>query len=248
MNIRAMIGVAALLASVATAAATVSRQAMAAEELPWGKTATEPKVITPSTRYDPGVDDGNLDNYDTSSGDYGAGTAGQDTYTKRSRRTGDRYQEDPDYSAYRPAVPQPGYDDDDVDQYNDNTGHRRKAYRRQDPAPGYADPQPQQSPSRFDGTYSVNEIVNAGHNAFGQVARGFAGVVEYAFQKQGRPNGYIIGQEAGGAIVAGLRYGEGILHTKDAGTHTVYWQGPSVGYDFGAEGSKTMILVYDMTS
>ena len=71
-------------------------------------------------------------------------------------------------------------------------------------------------------------------------------MVEYAFQRQGRPNGYIIGQEAGGAIVAGVRYGEGMLYTKNAGNHTVYWQGPSIGYDFGAEGSKTMILVYDL--
>ena len=65
---------------------------------------------------------------------------------------------------------------------------------------------------------------------------------------RGRPNGYILGEEAGGAFVAGLRYGEGTLYTKDAGDHRVYWQGPSVGYDFGAEGSKTMVLVYDLQS
>jgi len=71
-------------------------------------------------------------------------------------------------------------------------------------------------------------------------------VVEYAFKQQGRPNGYILGQEAGGAFVAGLRYGEGILYTKDAGTHRVYWQGPSIGYDAGAEGSKVMMLIYNL--
>jgi len=76
----------------------------------------------------------------------------------------------------------------------------------------------------------------------------FARVVEYAFQRSGRPNGYILGEEAGGAFVAGLRYGEGTLYTKDAGSHKVYWQGPSVGYDFGAEASKTMVLVYDLHS
>ena len=77
---------------------------------------------------------------------------------------------------------------------------------------------------------------------------GFARVVEYAFQRAGRPNGYILGEEAGGAFIAGLRYGEGTLYTKDAGDHRVYWQGPSIGYDFGAEGSKTMVLVYDLQS
>jgi hypothetical protein len=73
-----------------------------------------------------------------------------------------------------------------------------------------------------------------------------AKVVEYTFSKQGRPNGYILGEEAGGAIVAGLRYGNGRLYTKSYGVHRVYWQGPSFGYDFGAEGSKTLILVYNL--
>ena len=76
---------------------------------------------------------------------------------------------------------------------------------------------------------------------------GLASAIEWAFQKAGRPNGYILGQDAGGAVVAGLRYGEGKLFTKDAGDHKVYWQGPSVGYDFGAEGSKVMVLVYNLS-
>jgi hypothetical protein len=99
-----------------------------------------------------------------------------------------------------------------------------------------------------DNTFSAEEIKNAGHRFFGRVSMEFARVVEYAFQRAGRPNGYILGEEAGGAIVAGLRYGEGTLYTKDAGSHKVYWQGPSVGYDFGAEGSKTMVLVYNLGS
>ena len=78
------------------------------------------------------------------------------------------------------------------------------------------------------------------------MSEGLASVVEYAFQKSGRPNGYILGEDAGGAFVAGLRYGEGTLYTKDAGVHKVYWQGPSIGYDFGGEGSKTMVLVYNL--
>ncbi|NOT71111.1 MAG: DUF1134 domain-containing protein [Hyphomicrobium sp.] len=96
------------------------------------------------------------------------------------------------------------------------------------------------------GVYTQNEILRAGHGFFGNVSSGMASAIEWAFQKAGRPNGYILGQDAGGAIVAGLRYGEGRLHTKDAGDHKVYWQGPSVGYDFGGEGSKVMVLVYNL--
>jgi hypothetical protein len=97
-----------------------------------------------------------------------------------------------------------------------------------------------------DGTYSVYEISETGRRFFGSVSQGLAGVIEYAFQKQGRPNGYILGEDAGGAFLAGLTYGEGTLYTKDAGAHRVYWQGPSLGYDFGGEGSKVMVLVYNL--
>ncbi len=96
--------------------------------------------------------------------------------------------------------------------------------------------------------FSVEEIKGAGHQFFGEVSMDLARVIEYAFQRAGRPNGYILGEEAGGAFIAGLRYGEGTLYTKDAGNQRVFWQGPSVGYDFGAEGSKTMVLVYDLYS
>jgi hypothetical protein len=113
------------------------------------------------------------------------------------------------------------------------------------PAPGA---EPTTASQGGDGTFSMDEIKGTGHRFFGKVSVGFAKVVEYAFQRSGRPNGYILGEEAGGAFVAGLRYGEGVLYTKDAGEHRVFWQGPSVGYDFGAEGSKTMVLVYDLRS
>lgn len=105
---------------------------------------------------------------------------------------------------------------------------------------------PQAQERSHDGTYTNDEIAAAGHRFFGRVSVGLARVIEHAFQKAGRPNGYILGEEAGGAFVAGLRYGEGRLYTKNAGEHKVYWQGPSIGYDFGAEGSKTMILVYNL--
>jgi hypothetical protein len=114
------------------------------------------------------------------------------------------------------------------------------------PAPNSGPYVPPEAQSQ--GTFSAEEIKEAGHRFFGRVSMDLARVIEYAFQRAGRPNGYILGEEAGGAFIAGLRYGEGTLYTKDAGEHRVYWQGPSLGYDFGAEGSKTMVLVYDLRS
>ena len=99
-----------------------------------------------------------------------------------------------------------------------------------------------QAPERF----SSNEILDTGHRFFGSVSRGLATVIERAFSTWGQPNGYILGQEACGAVVAGLRYGEGTLYTKNAGDLRVFWQGPSVGFDFGGDGARTMMLVYNM--
>lgn len=113
----------------------------------------------------------------------------------------------------------------------------------------YASNQPpydDREPPPNDGTFSMREIVGAGHGFFGSISQGLGSVIEYAFKTQGRPNGYILGEDLGGAFVAGLRYGEGRLFTRDAGTHKVFWQGPSIGYDAGAEGSKVMVLVYNM--
>lgn len=109
---------------------------------------------------------------------------------------------------------------------------------------GYPDPQPPGYSN--SNSYEQNEIVAAGHGFFGAVSKGLAGAIEYAFKNEGRPNGYILGEDAGGAFMVGLRYGEGKLFTKDAGVHKVFWQGPSLGYDMGAEGSKTMVLVYNL--
>ena len=94
--------------------------------------------------------------------------------------------------------------------------------------------------------YSSNEILNSGHKFFGTVSRGLAQVVEKAVSQWGLPNGYILGEEAGGAFVAGLRYGEGMLYTKNAGDLQVFWQGPSIGFDAGGEGARTMMLVYNL--
>ena len=109
------------------------------------------------------------------------------------------------------------------------------------PAPARAQGAPSQG-----NQYSSIEVIDAGHRFFGSVSRGLAQIVERAGSQWGLPNGYILGQEAGGAVVAGLRYGEGVLYTKNAGDLRVFWQGPSVGFDFGGEGARTMMLIYSL--
>lgn len=96
--------------------------------------------------------------------------------------------------------------------------------------------------------YTGAEIVDSGHRFFGSVSRGLAGVVENAVSRWGHPNGYILGQEGSGAFVAGLRYGEGKIYTKTRPTEKVYWQGPSLGFDMGGDGDRTMMLVYNIRS
>ena len=96
--------------------------------------------------------------------------------------------------------------------------------------------------------YSSNELVNAGHQFFGVASSELATVIERAVETNGLPNGYILGEEGSGALIAGLRYGEGKLFTKNAGDHPVFWQGPSVGWDFGGDGNRTMMLVYNLTN
>jgi hypothetical protein len=105
-------------------------------------------------------------------------------------------------------------------------------------------PPPQRAPS--PNYYGPDELVTEGHKFFGNVSRGLASVIERAVSQWGLPNGYILGEEGSGAFVAGLRYGEGTLYTKNAGDLRVYWQGPSVGFDWGGDGARTMTLVYNL--
>jgi hypothetical protein len=114
------------------------------------------------------------------------------------------------------------------------------------PPPPPSPPSVQGKPTPQGQHYSSNEVIDAGHRFFGTVSRGLAQIVEKAGSQWGLPNGYVLGQEAGGAVVAGLRYGEGILYTKNAGDLRAFWQGPSLGFDFGGEGARTMMLVYNL--
>ncbi len=104
----------------------------------------------------------------------------------------------------------------------------------------------QSTPQQANSTYSPGEIVDAGSRFFGGVSSGLAHIVERAVSQWGLPNGYILGQEATGAFIGGLRYGKGTLYTKNAGDLPVFWQGPSLGWDFGGDGARTMMLVYNL--
>ncbi len=95
-------------------------------------------------------------------------------------------------------------------------------------------------------TYDEDSILKAATDFFGQTTEGLAKVIEKAFKEQGRPNAYIKGEEAGAAITVGLRYGDGELLMKGGGAARVYWAGPSIGFDLGANASKVFTLVYHL--
>lgn len=235
--------------------------AHAEERLPW---QTEPAPRTYAKRgaddtYRPGVTYGNEQRYSVGAADrYDQGQdvyvppaddgASGEVYRPGDAYRGDRYRADPQPT---PPASDHGYGEP----YQTSPPPRTapppaKAYREPYDR-GYGDedygtaprPVPEYAQSN---RYEQGEIISTGHRFFGSVSQGLAKAIEYVFSSQGRPNGYILGEDAGGAFILGLRYGEGRLHTKDAGSHRIYWQGPSLGYDAGAEGSKTMVLVYNM--
>jgi hypothetical protein len=96
--------------------------------------------------------------------------------------------------------------------------------------------------------YTIDEIMAASAGFFGKVSANLGAVIEYLFQKSGRPSGYVLGTEGGGALLAGVRYGSGTLYLRSGGSQKIYWHGPSLGTDVGAEGSKTLFLIYRLGS
>ena len=114
------------------------------------------------------------------------------------------------------------------------------------PAGTYAAPPP--APGGPNDAYTRDELVQEGHTFFGGVSEGLASIIERSVSQYGLPNGYVLGQEGSGAVVAGLRYGEGTLYTRNAGQHKVYWQGPTIGPDVGGSGDRVMMLIYNLPS
>lgn len=94
--------------------------------------------------------------------------------------------------------------------------------------------------------YTIDEIQEITRGFFGTISTSLASVLEHAFSTSGRPDAYVLGQEGGGAFLAGVRYGSGTLYLRAGGTRKVYWHGPSIGTDFGAAGSRTMFLIYNL--
>jgi hypothetical protein len=108
-------------------------------------------------------------------------------------------------------------------------------------------PQPPQGPQQAPAsTYSHDEIVHRVSDFMGVTAESAGAVVERMFKENGRPTGYIAGQEGSAAFIFGLRYGKGLLYMKDRPTQAVYWQGPSAGFDFGGNASRVFVLCYDL--
>jgi hypothetical protein len=107
---------------------------------------------------------------------------------------------------------------------------------------------PPEGPPPAERRFSPSELINSGHKFFSGVSQGLAQIIEKAVSNWGLPNGYVLGEEASGAFIAGLRYGEGVLYTKNAGDLRVFWQGPSIGFDAGGEGARTMMLIYNLPS
>lgn len=95
-------------------------------------------------------------------------------------------------------------------------------------------------------TFREDDLIGAAEGVFGKGAKGVAEMIRKTLADQGQPNGYIVGREAGGAFIVGLRYGSGTLHHKVEGQLPVYWTGPSVGFDAGASAGSTFVLVYNL--
>ena len=94
--------------------------------------------------------------------------------------------------------------------------------------------------------YNESELVYAISTHLGVTSESAATAIERLFKERGRPVGYITGQEGSGAAIIGARYGQGTLWMKNGTTKKVNWQGPSVGFDGGADVSKVFTLVYGL--
>jgi hypothetical protein len=107
-------------------------------------------------------------------------------------------------------------------------------------------PAPAAAPPPATQTYAEEDALGAAEDVFGKGAEGLAEIVRKTFKDRGQPNAYIVGREAGGAFIVGVRYGSGMLYHKVEGEQKVHWTGPSVGFDIGGDGSKVFALVYNL--
>jgi hypothetical protein len=142
----------------------------------------------------------------------------------------------------RAALAEPGDGHDDEPAYRGDAPHDGRGERDAGAMPSPGGP----SPSYRAPTYTRDELVNRASDFFGVAAETVGAIIEKVFKDNGQPTGYIAGQEASGAFAVGLRYGQGLLYMKNRKPQTVYWQGPSVGFDAGGNGSRVFTLCYDI--
>ncbi len=100
--------------------------------------------------------------------------------------------------------------------------------------------------ARVAQTYTREELAPAVSDFFGVTAENAGAAIERMFADNGRPTGYIAGEEASGAMTLGVRYGRGLLHMKGQEPMPVFWQGPTVGFDVGGNASRVFTLCYDL--
>ena len=136
------------------------------------------------------------------------------------------------------AQPEPGFDGEFSDYADETAAAEAEAAPAVPGNPTIAEASPT--------TYKEDDLIGAAEGVFGKGAEGLAGLIEDLLKEQGEPNGYIVGREGGGAFVFGVRYGSGTLHHKVEGTRDVYWTGPSLGFDAGANAGNTFVLVYNL--
>ncbi|QUL36745.1 DUF1134 domain-containing protein [Erythrobacter sp. JK5] len=138
----------------------------------------------------------------------------------------------------------PGFDDE-FSSY-DETGNAGDNPQWVDPASGVGPANTATETAQSSSTYGEDDLIGAAEGVFGKGAEGLAGLIEDLLREQGEPNAYIVGREAGGAFVLGARYGSGTLHHKVEGQRKVYWTGPSIGFDVGANAANSFVLVYNL--
>lgn len=105
---------------------------------------------------------------------------------------------------------------------------------------------PGQSLKKSAQEFEQSVLVQAVSEHLGVTSESAASVVERLFREQGRPVGYITGEEGGGAFIGGAFYGKGTLWMKSGESKPIFWQGPTVGFDGGIDASKVFTLVYNL--
>jgi hypothetical protein len=153
---------------------------------------------------------------------------------------------DPDKAGEYEPVPAPVQSSTEeyqpVDAGSQDIGATMPAQERQAPQASAEE----RASAAVSNTVAKDDVLSAAEGLFGRGAEGLAGLIEDIFRKQGEPNAYITGSEAGGAIAVGLRYGSGLLHQDTQSDRKVYWTGPSIGFDLGADANKVFVLVYNL--